>query len=82
MGRDDERLCVQYSPFRMRWRHQRDVFPFYLWLHDLCVVEAENGVRVIDEHVEMLEKVTAENSTDARIGGLEMLYVLNDNQRI
>jgi hypothetical protein len=43
------------------------------WLHDLCVVEAENCVRVVDEHVEMLEKVTAENSTDARIGRLEML---------
>ena len=49
--------------------------PFYLWLHDLCVVEIENGVRVIDEHIELLEKVTAENSTDARIGCLEMLEV-------
>jgi hypothetical protein len=38
------------------------MFSFYLRLHDLCVVEVEHAARVIDEHVEMAQKVTAKNS--------------------
>ena len=82
MDRDDERLGEQYSAFGMRRCHQRDMFPFYLWLHDLCVVETKHAVRVIDEHVEMSQKVTAKNSANVRIGCLEMPEVLNDNQRV
>src|ERR1700704_4790429 len=86
MDRDDKRLGGQYFVLhfvlRMRRRHQRDMFSFYLWLHDLCIVEAEHAACVIDEHVEMAQKVTAENSADTRIGCLEMLHVLNDNQRV
>ena len=69
MDRDDERLGQQYS-VGMRRRHQRDMFSFYLRLHDLCVVEAEHAARVIDEHVEMAQKVTAKNSRCAeRLSG-------------
>src|SRR5258708_31888911 len=58
------------------------MLPFHLWLHHLCVVEAKHAMSIIDEHVEMPQKVTAENSANARIGCLEMLKVLNDNQRV
>ena len=68
MDRDDKRLGEQYCGFRMRRCHQGDMFPFYLWLHDLRVVETKHAMGVIDEHVEMPEKVTAKNSANVGIG--------------
>src|SRR5216683_5554756 len=82
MDRDDERLGGQYFVLRMRRCHQRDMLSFHLWLHHLCTVEAKHIVRVINEHVEMPQKVPAKNSANVGIGCLEMLKVLNDNQRV
>jgi len=39
-------------------------------------------MRVIDEHIEMPQKVPTKNSADVRIDCLEMLKVLNDNERV
>jgi hypothetical protein len=55
------------------------MLPFHLWLHHLCVVETKHGVRVIDEHVEMPQKIPAENSANVRIGCVELFEVLNYN---
>src|SRR5216683_440289 len=82
MDRDDERLGGQYFVLRMRRCHQRDMLSFHLWLHHLCTVEAKHAVRVIKEHVEMPQKIPAKNSANVGIGCLEMLKVLNDNQRV
>jgi hypothetical protein len=39
-------------------------------------------VRVVDENVEMSQKISPKNSANVGIGGREMLEVLNDNQRV
>ena len=82
LHRDNERLGGDYFVVGMGWRHQRDMFSLHLLLHHLCVVEAEHVMPVVDEHVEMPQKVTTENSANLRIGCVEIPKILNDNQRV
>jgi hypothetical protein len=41
-------------------RNQGDMLPFHLRLHHLCVVEAKHTVYVVDEHIEMSQKISGQ----------------------
>ena len=53
--------------------------PFHLCAHRVRVVETEQAVRVVDQHVEVLEEILAENALDVQIGGMEILEVINEH---
>ena len=58
--------------------HQRDMRPFHLCAHRGRVVETEQAMRIVDQHVEVLEKILAENTLKVQIGGMEILQVINE----
>ena len=43
------------------------------------VVETEQVVRIVDQHVELLEKILAENALNVEAGGLEILEVIHQH---
>ena len=67
------------APFLARPGDQRDMRPFHLRAHRARVVETEQAVRVVDQHVEVLEEILAEDALDVEIGGMEILEVIHEH---
>ena len=82
MDRNDKRFGRQCPLAETRRPHQRNMFALHLCLHHLCIIQAKHAVRVIDEHVEVLQKVPPKNPADVRIGCLKAVKVLYDNQSV
>ena len=59
-----------------------DVFSFDLFVHCLGFIETERAVGVVDEHIEMPEKIAAENSANVGVGCVELVEALKDDQSV
>jgi len=55
-----------------RRSYQSDVLTFYGRAHRARVVEAEQVVRIVDQHVEILQEVLAEDAANGKARGLEI----------
>jgi hypothetical protein len=65
--------------WRLRRCHQRDVPSFHSCLHHLGVVEAKHAVRVVQQHIEMPQKIPSDTSSKVEIGCPERFEVLHHN---
>ncbi len=54
----------RYFVCHLRRRNQCNALSFHLLLHHISVVEAEHAVLIVNEHVEVLQKIPARNSTN------------------
>src|SRR3984885_11660276 len=66
----------------MRWSCQRKVLTPHLLLHALRIIEANDAVRVIDEQVELLQKILAKNAANPAVGNLYLAKVVDQKQRV
>src|SRR6476469_8082643 len=62
---DDEQLGQRRAVRRRR--DQRDMRSFYLCTHGGRVVETEQSVRIVDQHVEVLKEILAEDAANVGI---------------
>ena len=46
------------------------------------VIEAQKVKAIVDEYVEVLQKVVPKDPADVGIGLLELCQILNDNERV
>src|ERR1017187_3593578 len=53
--------------------------PFDVCAHRGRVVEAEEVVRIVDQHIELLEKVLAKNTLDVEASYLEIVEVIDQH---
>src|ERR1035438_8105352 len=53
--------------------------PFYICAHRGRVVETEEVVRIVDQHIELLEKVLAKNTLDVEASYLEIVEVIDQH---
>ena len=73
--RDDEQTAaVCLSPSK-----QRDTRPLHLCADRGRVIETEQAVCIIDQRVEVFEKIVAQNALKVEIGQIEVLEVINEH---
>src|SRR5438270_6391067 len=61
-------------------RHQRNPFAAKVFFHNLGLVETEQSARIVDEHIEMGEKVLSEDAPNPWICRLNRLQILYDDE--
>ena len=59
------------AAFAERYAH------LYVGLHEFSVIQTQQTMRVIDQHVEMLRRITAKNSSNARLRSLYLARILD-----
>ncbi len=78
--RDDERLGQTAHRSRaVAGASSRDVLSFYICAHGGGVVEAEQAVRIVDQHVELLEKILSEDALNIEAWRLQILEVVHQD---
>ena len=77
--RDDEQTGERDAVLWLSRSKQRDMRPFHRCAHRSRVVETEQAVRIVDQHVEVLEEILAQNAPNVQIGGMEILEVINEH---
>src|SRR6266567_300945 len=80
MNRNNQAFHEWHFTFGILWRHERDLFAAHTFSHRACLVETKQFVRVVDQQVEVGEEVFPEDSTNARIGCLNLSEVLDDDE--
>ena len=53
--------------------------PFHLCAHRRRVVETEQAMCIVDQHVEFLQEILSENAPQVLIFGMEILEVINQD---
>src|SRR5258708_18259010 len=80
MNRDHEPFGEWQFTGRILRGHQWDVLAAHALTHRACLVETKQLASIVDEQVEMCEKIFTENPADARIGCLNLPKVLDHDK--
>jgi hypothetical protein len=55
---------------------------FHARAHGSGVIEAKQAVRIVDQHVEVLEEIFAENALNVQVGGAQILDVIHEHSLV
>src|SRR3984885_8064251 len=79
MGCDDEQIGQHRAVCRLNRIHERNMRALHAGSHRTRVIEAKQTVCIVDQHVEVLEKILAEDSLNVQVGGLEILEIIDND---